>query len=134
MVASPQSSSPSPLVAKSRPKKSRDFKGGVHVIFPSGAMEKFPNITGVPRVKTKRSPRILIVEDDGNDVELIQRCFKDFSPSVSIHTAHNRPQQIDGFRSVARRIGRADEGTCPFLESEPKWSSKRMTAPRIVWR
>lgn len=50
--------------------------------FPEEAVNLFSRVAGV-------CPRLLLVEDDGNDVELIRRGFKEFASGLELHVARN---------------------------------------------
>jgi CheY-like chemotaxis protein len=73
-------------------------------------MQDFPNTSGaLPKFSPGRPFHILLLEDDGNDVELIQRAFKDFGGAVSLRIAYNGQEAIDHLRSVE------GEGALPDL-------------------
>ncbi|HWN93971.1 MAG TPA: response regulator [Methylomirabilota bacterium] len=54
-----------------------------------------------PMFAIGRPYRVLLLEDDGNDVELIQRAFKEVAGAAALHVAYNGQEGIDHLSSVA---------------------------------
>jgi CheY-like chemotaxis protein len=64
-------------------------------------MQDFPNMSGsLPVFSPGRPFRVLLLEDDGNDVELIRRAIKEFGGALSLHVAYNGQEAIDHLRSA----------------------------------
>ncbi len=55
----------------------------------------------VPRFAVGRQYRVLLIEDDGNDVELIRRALKEFNGALSLHVAYNGQEAIKHLGSGA---------------------------------
>src|ERR1041384_2926485 len=65
-------------------------------------MEKSPlTANPFPRSAARRPCCVLLVEDDGNDVELIQRAFKGCGCPVTLHVAYNGQEAIDHLLATA---------------------------------
>src|SRR5436190_23998425 len=73
-------------------------------------MEKSsPIANSSPRSAAERRHCVLLVEDDGNDVELIQRAFNVCGCPVTLHVAYNGQEAIDHL------IAAAGNGAVPEL-------------------
>jgi two-component system response regulator len=56
--------------------------------------------------------RVLLIEDDGNDVELIRRAIKEFDGVMSLHVAYNGREAVDHLLSVAGESAPPDLIVC----------------------
>jgi len=65
-----------------------------------------------PRFAVGRQYRVLLIEDDGNDVELIRRAFKDFNGMMSLHVAYNGHEAIKHLSSTAGESAPPDLTVC----------------------
>ncbi|HEY0548422.1 MAG TPA: response regulator [Verrucomicrobiae bacterium] len=65
-----------------------------------------------PKFVVGRQYRILLIEDDGNDVELIRRAFKGFNEVMSLHVAYNGREALDHLLSGAGESAPPDLIVC----------------------
>jgi CheY-like chemotaxis protein len=68
--------------------------------------------SSVPRLAVGRQYRVLLIEDDGNDVELIRRAFKDFDGALTICVAYNGREAMDHLLSAAGQSAPPDLIVC----------------------
>lgn len=65
-----------------------------------------------PRFAVGRQYRVLLIEDDGNDVELIQRAFQEFDGVMSLNVAYNGQEAIKHLSSAAGESAPPDLIVC----------------------